>query len=137
MIRLLSGALAAIVAVSFTVAFAVRLASPARKERPQTAVRQAPVRGPSSPVVGDPAGLRSVADLPSLRVPRATPAPPVPTLVVVAEPPTVAPSGDEPAPLVATPTPAVSTPAPPAPAPPAPEPSPEPSQHGPTFDSSG
>lgn len=125
MIRFLSVALAAIVAVSFTVAFAVRLASPP-DDRPQTAVRQAPV-APSSPVVAYPARLRSVAALPALRVPRATPTPPAPTLVVAPEPPRVAPLDDEAAPLSAAP----------APAPPAPEPSPAPSQHGPTFESSG
>jgi hypothetical protein len=125
MIRFLSVALAAIVAVSFTVAFAVRLASPP-DHRPQTAVRQAPVAAPSSPVVADPARLRSVAALPALRVPRATPTPPAPTLVVAPEPP-VAPLDDEAAPLSAAP----------APAPPAPEPSPAPSQQGPIFDSSG
>jgi periplasmic protein TonB len=128
MIRFLSVALAAIVAVSFTVAFAVRLASP-REDRPQTAVRQAPVGGPSSPVVADRARLRSVAALPALRVPPATPTPPAPTLVVAPEPTPVAPLDDEAAPL----------PAAPAPAPPKPEPSPAPTptQHGPTFDSSG
>ena len=78
MIRFLSVALAAIVAVSFTVAFAVRLASPP-DDRPQTAVRQAPVAAPSSPVVADPTRLRSVAALPALRVPRATPTPPAPS----------------------------------------------------------
>jgi hypothetical protein len=126
MIRFLSVALAAIVAVSFTVAFAVRLASPP-DDRPQTAVRQAPGAAPSSPVVADPARLRSVAALPALRVPRATPTPPGPTLVVAPEPPPVAPLDDEAAPVSAAP----------APAPPAPEPSPAPSRHGPTFDSSG
>ena len=126
MMRFLSVALAAIVAVSFTVAFAVRLASPP-DDRPQTAVRHAPVAAPSSPVVADPARLRSVAALPALRVPRATPTPPAPTLVVAPEPPPVAPLDDEAAPLSAAPSPA----------PPAPEPSPAPSQYGPTFDSSG
>jgi hypothetical protein len=126
MIRFPSVALAAIVAVSFTVSFAVSLASP-RDDRPQTAVRQASVGGPSSPVVADPARLRSVAALPALRVPRATPTPPAPTLVVAPEPPPVAPLDDEAVPLSAAP----------APAPPAPEPSPAPSQRGPTFDSSG
>ena len=126
MIRFLSVALAAIVAVSFTVAFAVRLASPPDEQR-QTAVRHAPAAAPSSPVVADPARLRSVAALPELRVPRATPTPAAPTLVVAPEPPPVAPLDEEAAPL----------PAAPAPAPPAPEPSPPPSQHGPTFDSSG
>jgi hypothetical protein len=134
MIRFLSVALAAIVAVSFTVAFAARLASPP-DDRPQTAVRQAPVAAPSSPVVADPARLRSVAALPALRVPRATPTPPAPTLVVAPEPPPVAPLDDEAAPLSAAPAPAPPAPlsAAPAPAPPAPEPS----QHAPTFDSSG
>jgi hypothetical protein len=128
LIRFLSAALAAIVAVSFTVAFAVGVASP-RDARPQTVARQAPVGGPSSPVVADPARLRSVAPLPALRVPRATPTPPAPTLVVAPEPPPVAPLDDEAAPLSATP--------PPAPPAPEPSPAPAPAQHGPTFDSSG
>lgn len=132
MIRFLSGALAAIVAVSFTVAFAVRLGSSARDERPDTAVRLAPVGGPSSPVVADRARLRSVAALPALRVPRATPAPAAPTLVVAPEPSPVAPSSDAPAPVSPAPAPVA-----PAPTPPAPEPSAEPSEHGPIFDSSG
>jgi hypothetical protein len=129
MIRLLSGAVAAIVAVSFTVAFAVRLTSPARAERPRTAARQAPVSGPPSSVVPDPARLGSVTALPALHVPRATPTPPAPTPVVAPEPAPVAPSDDAPAPVSAAPAPA------PTPAPPPPEPSP--SQHGPTFDLSG
>jgi hypothetical protein len=132
MIRLMSGALTAIVAVSFTVAFAVTLAWLAHDERPRTVVRLAPVGGPSSPVVSAPARLRSVAALPELRVPRATPTPAAPTLVVAPEPPPVAPSSDAPAPLSAAPAPVA-----PAPAPPAPEQSPEPSEHGPIFDSSG
>ncbi len=131
MIRLMSGALTAIVAVSFTVAFSVTLALLAHDERPRTVVL-APVAGPSSPVVSDPARLRSVAALPELRVPRATPTPAAPTLVVAPEPPPVAPSSDAPAPLSAAPAPVA-----PAPAPPAPEQSPEPSEHGPIFDSSG
>jgi hypothetical protein len=131
MIRFVSVALAAIVAVSFTVAFAVSLASP-HDGQAQTAARQAPVGGPSSPVVTDPARLRSVAALPALRVPPATPTPPPPTPVVAPEPTPVAPVDDE-----AAPPPAAPPPAAPAPAPPAPEPTPAPSQHGPTFDSSG
>jgi hypothetical protein len=134
MIRFLSGALAAIVAVSFTVAFAVSLAAPAHDEVSRTAVRQAPVGGPSSPVVSDPARLHSVAALPALRVPRATPTPAAPTLVVAPEPPPVAPPSDAPAPA---PVSAAPAPVAPAPAPPAPVQSPESPEHGPIFDSSG
>jgi hypothetical protein len=135
MTRLMSGALAGIVAVSFTVAFAVRLAFPGHDARPRTAVRQAPVGGPSPPIVSDPARLRSVGALPALRVPRATPTPAAPTLVVAPEPPPVATASDTPAPLPPAPAPVAPAPAPPAP--PAPEQSPEPSEHGPIFDSSG
>jgi hypothetical protein len=142
MIRVLPGALAAIAAVGFTVAFAARLASPAREEQPRTPVLQAPVGGRSAPVVADPARLRSAAPLPVLHVPRATPTPAARTWVVAPEPPPAAPSGDEPAelpaaPAPATPAPVAPAPAPSAPAPPAPQRSPEPSHRGPIFDSSG
>jgi hypothetical protein len=131
MIRFLAGAVAAMAAVSFTVAFAARLAS-VREEQPRMPVLQAPAGAPSSPVVSGPARLRSVAALPALHVPRPTPTPAAPTLVVAPESPPVAPSGGEPAELPAAPAPLA-----PVPAPPAREQSQEPPQRGPTFDSSG
>jgi hypothetical protein len=128
MIRLPLGALAAIAAVSFTVAFASRLASPAREEQPRAPELHVPAGAASSPVVAGPARLRSVAALPALHVPRAAPTPAA-TLVVAPAPPAPA--------LDAEPPPAPVAPAPAAPAPSTPPPSQESSQRGPIFDSSG
>ena len=132
MMRSLAGGVAAMAAVSFTVAFAARVASPVREEQPRMPVLHAPVGAPSSPVVSDPARLRSVAALPALHVPRPSPTPAAQTLVVAPEPTPVAPSGDEPPERSAAPAPLA-----PVPAPPARQQSQEPPQHGPTFDSSG
>ena len=128
----MAGGLAAIVAVSFGVAFAVGLASPARDQRPQTTVVRVPAGGSPSRLVADRGGLRPVAALPALRVPpaptpRVTPAP----VTAAAPAPTAAPP--------AAPAPAPPAPAPVAPvqAPPAPPPADEPPERGPVFDSEG
>lgn len=124
--------LAAVGAVAFTVAFAVTVASAGRDAPARAVLLSAPPAEPSSGVPEQPARLRAVAGLPAvLRVPRATPTPPAPTLVVAPEPEVIDPSDDtrptEPAPI------------PPAPSPPAPPPAatPAPPERGPTFDSSG
>ncbi len=128
MTRWTAGGLAAIVAVSFSVAFAVGLASPPRDQRPQTTVVRVPAGGA---LVSDRGGLRPVAALPALRVPPAPVEGVTPTPVVAAAPAPVAPSPVAPPPVApAVPAPA---PAPVAPAPPAPQPP----ERGPVFDSEG
>lgn len=124
--------LVAVGAVAFTVAFAVTVASAGSDAPPRAVSLSAPPAEPASSVPDQPARLRAVAGLPAvLRRPRATPTPPVRTLVVAPEPQVVGPSDTTP------PTePAPIPPAPSRPAPP-PAPTPAPPAHGPTFDSSG
>lgn len=124
--------LAAVSAVAFTVAFAVTVASAGRDVPTRAVSLSAPPAEPSSSVPEQPARLRAVADLPAVvRLPRATPTPPAPTLVVAPEPQVVGPSDNTP--------PTEPAPMPPAPSRPAPPPAatPAPPERGPTFDSSG
>jgi len=124
--------LAAVVAVAFTVAFAVTLASAGRDAPPRAVPLSAVPAEPASSLPEQPARLRAVAGLPAvLRRPRATPTPLARTLVVAPEPQDMAPSDNTP--------PTEPAPIPTAPSRPAPPPAatPAPTEHGPTFDSSG
>ncbi len=123
--------IAAVAAAAFAIAFVGTLATTSHKPAPvratpAAATADAPLREPA----GEPARLRAVADLPTLR---RTPNPaPTPATLVVAPAPTPAATPPPSATTVPSPAPTVAAPAP------APRPDPQQSSDSQdTFDSTG